>query len=98
VSGVGGADAGGVLGAMTGRGFMVRAYIFITARKAEEREVADTIVEFPTVRAAHVITGDIDVIAFVEAQDLSAVWETVSRVQAIPGVTRTTTSLVVEPS
>ncbi len=77
---------------------MVRAYLFITARKAEERQVADTIGEFPTVKAAHIITGDIDVIAFVESPDLSGVWDTVTQVQAVPGVMRTTTSLVVEPS
>ena len=77
---------------------MVRAYLFITAKKAEERQVADTIGEFPTVKAAHVITGDIDVIAFIESPDLIGVWDTVSQVQAVPGVMRTTTSLVVEPS
>ena len=77
---------------------MVRAYLFITAKKAEERQVADTIGEFPTVKVAHIITGDIDVIAFVESPDLSGVWDTVTQVQAVPGVMRTTTSLVVEPS
>ena len=76
---------------------MVRAYLFITAKKAEERQVADTMGEFPTVKAAHVITGDIDVIAFIESPDLIGVWDTVSQVQAVPGVMRTTTSLVVEP-
>ena len=77
---------------------MVHAYLFITAQKAQERQVADAIGELPTVKATHVITGDIDVVAFIEAPDLSGVWETVSHVQAIPGVTRTTTSLVVESS
>ena len=76
---------------------MVRAYVFITARKAEERQVADAIGEFPTVKAAHVITGNIDVIAFIESADLAALWDTVNQIQAIPGVTRTTTSVVVEP-
>lgn len=76
---------------------MVHAYVFITTRKAEERQVADTIREFPTVKAAHVITGNIDVVAFIQAGDLGALWETVARVQAIPGVMRTTTSVVVEP-
>ena len=76
---------------------MVRAYVFITARKAEERQVADAIGEFPTVKSAHVITGNIDVIAFIEATDLAALWDTVNQIQAIPGVTRTTTSVVVEP-
>ncbi len=77
---------------------MVHAYVFITAQKAEERQVADILGEFPTVKAAHVITGDIDVVAFIEAPDLSGVWDTVSQIQAVPGVTRTTTSLVVEGS
>jgi Lrp/AsnC family leucine-responsive transcriptional regulator len=77
---------------------MVRAYVFITARKAEERQVADTIGEFPTVKSAHVITGNTDVIALIEATDLSALWDTVNQIQAVPGVTRTTTSVVVEPS
>ena len=77
---------------------MVHAYLFITAQKAQERQVADAIGEFQAVRAAHVITGDIVVVAFIEAADLSGVWDTVSQIQAVPGVTRTTTSLVVEPS
>lgn len=77
---------------------MVHAYLFITAQKAQERQVADAIAEFQTVKVAHVITGDIDVVAFIEAADLSGVWDTVSQIQAVPGVTRTTTSLVVEPS
>jgi DNA-binding Lrp family transcriptional regulator len=77
---------------------MVHAYLFITAQKAQERQVADAIGEFQTVTVAHVITGDIDVVAFIEAADLSGVWDTVSQIQAVPGVTRTTTSLVVEPS
>ena len=77
---------------------MVHAYLFITAQKAQERRVADAIGEFQTVKVAHVITGDVDVVAFIEAADLSGVWDTVSQIQAVPGVTRTTTSLVVEPS
>jgi len=77
---------------------MVHAYLFITAQKAQELQVADAIGEFQTVKVAHVITGDIDVVAFIEAADLSGVWDTVSQIQAVPGVTRTTTSLVVEPS
>jgi len=77
---------------------MVHAYVFITTRKAEERQVADTVGEFATVKAAHVITGNIDAIAFVEATDLSGLWDTVNQIQAVPGVTRTTTSLVVEGS
>ncbi|MGB4782319.1 Lrp/AsnC ligand binding domain-containing protein [Candidatus Methylomirabilis sp.] len=76
---------------------MVHAYVFITTSKAREQEVADAIGELQLVKLAHIVTGNIDVVAFIEAPDLSALWDTVNHVQALPAVTRTTTSLVVEP-
>ena len=76
---------------------MVHAYVFITPSKAREREVSDGIGELPMVKSAHVVTGNIDVVVFIEAPDLSTLWDTVNQVQALPEVTRTTTSLVVEP-
>jgi DNA-binding Lrp family transcriptional regulator len=76
---------------------MVHAYVFITTSKAREQEVADAIVELQMVRFAHIVTGNIDVVAFIEAPDLSVLWDTVNHIQALPAVTRTTTSLVVEP-
>jgi DNA-binding Lrp family transcriptional regulator len=78
-------------------GSMVHAYVFITTSKAREQEVADTIGELQMIKFAHIVTGNIDVVAFIEAPDLSALWDTVNHVQALPAVTRTTTSLVVEP-
>lgn len=76
---------------------MVHAYVFITTNKAREEEVADTIRELQMVKFAHAVTGNIDVVAFIEAPDLSALWDTVNHIQALPAVTRTTTSLVIEP-
>ena len=76
---------------------MVHAYVFITTSKAREEEAADIIGELQMVKFAHIVTGNIDVVAFIEAPDLSALWDTVNHIQALPAVTRTTTSLVVEP-
>lgn len=76
---------------------MVHAYVFITTSKAREQEVADSIRALEMVKFAHSVTGNIDVVAFIEAPDLSALWDTVNQVQVLPAVTRTTTSLVVEP-
>lgn len=76
---------------------MVHAYVFIRTSKAGEQEVADTIRELQMVKFAHIVTGNIDVVAFIEAPDLSTLWDTVNHIQALPAVTRTTTSLVVEP-
>jgi DNA-binding Lrp family transcriptional regulator len=76
---------------------MVHAYVFIITSKAREQEVAETIGELQMVKFTHIVTGNIDVVAFIEAPDLSALWDTVNHIQALPAVTRTTTSLVIEP-
>jgi DNA-binding Lrp family transcriptional regulator len=76
---------------------MLHAYVFIITNKAREQEVADAIGDLAMVKFTHSVTGNIDVVAFIEAPDLSALWDTVNHIQALPAVTRTTTSLVIEP-
>jgi DNA-binding Lrp family transcriptional regulator len=75
---------------------MVRAYIFIGTEKARSQEVSVVIGSFPYVTRSDVITGQFDVIALVEAPELGMLWTIVDKVQAVPGVTKTTTNLVVE--
>lgn len=75
---------------------MVRAYVFVEAAKARDREVAEASALLPRVKMVDVITGQFDVIVLVEAEDLRGVWETVDAIQALAGVVKTTTSLVVE--
>lgn len=74
---------------------MVRAYVFIETVKAQDRQVAEELGQFPEVRTAEVITGQFDVIALVEVGDLGLLWETIDKIQAVSGVVKTTTSLVV---
>lgn len=74
----------------------VRAYIFISTEKAQSRDVAGAIRALPYVTSAQVITGQFDVIAVVEAPDLGMLWTIVEKAQVVPGVTKTTTNLVVE--
>lgn len=75
---------------------MVRAYIFISTEKARSGDVAAAIRALPYVSSAHVITGQFDVIALVEAPELGMLWIMVDKFQDVPGVTKTTTNLVVE--
>lgn len=74
----------------------VRAYIFISTEKVRSWDVAAAIRTLPYVSAADVITGQFDVIALVEAPELGMLWTIVHKAQALPGVTKTTTNLVVE--
>lgn len=75
---------------------MIRAYVFVEAAKARDREVAEAAALLPQVKMVDVITGQFDVIILIEAEDLRGVWETVDTIQALAGVVKTTTSLVVE--
>ncbi|MFN3476662.1 MAG: Lrp/AsnC ligand binding domain-containing protein, partial [Candidatus Methylomirabilales bacterium] len=68
----------------------------VEAAKARDREVAEAAAFLPRVKMVDVITGQFDVIVLVEAEDLRGVWETVDTIQALAGVVKTTTSLVVE--
>lgn len=75
---------------------MVRAYIFISTEKARSEEATSGMRSLPYVTRADRITGQFDVITLVEAPDLTMLWTIVDKIQAAPGVTKTTTNLVVE--
>lgn len=77
-------------------GPMVRAYIFVSTEKARSKEVAVAVGSLQYVSSTHVITGQFDVIALVEVPELGMLWTIVDKAQALPGVTKTTTNLVVE--
>ncbi len=71
---------------------MTRAYILIETQVGKTRDVVTALRSLSGVPSADIITGDFDIIAFVEAQDMVAMADLVTgRVQSIPGVIRTNT-------
>ncbi|MGH7364253.1 MAG: Lrp/AsnC family transcriptional regulator [Candidatus Methylomirabilales bacterium] len=75
----------------------VSAFVFIECAMGRAKGAAREIARVPGVKLAHAVTGNYDVIAFVEAADLEALGTTVvSKIQAVSGVQRTTTNVVVE--
>ena len=71
---------------------MTRAYILIETQVGKTRDVVTALRFLSGVPSADIITGDFDIIALVEAQDMVAMAELVTgRVQSIPGVIRTIT-------
>lgn len=76
---------------------MVRAYILVTVEPGRVKDVIETIREIDGVVKASAVTGPYDVIAEVEGSSIEEVGRSVvSRIQTIPGVERTLTSIVVE--
>jgi len=74
----------------------VSAYILIQTEVGKAAEVASAIAGISGVIAAEDVTGPYDVIARAEAEDVDQLGRmVVSKVQLIPGITRTLTCPVV---
>lgn len=73
----------------------VVAYVLFKVSSGTERAVCQKLVEFDEVLQADIIFGEYDVIAKIEAQDLSTLEEFVSdKIRVVPNVLLTSTMIV----
>lgn len=73
----------------------VQAYVLVRTMPGQAGEALAHITRIPGVVSAHAVTGPTDIVAFVEADTMDALGRLiVSRMQQVPGVTRTTTCVV----
>lgn len=72
----------------------MRAYMFINALHGQSLTLTKAIGGIPGVNAADAITGDYDIVATIEARDLAQLRELLAGVQAVAGVVKTTTCMV----
>ncbi len=75
---------------------MVQAYILIQTEVGRARDVAAAVAEIPGVVRVDAVTGPYDVVVLTEAHSIDELGTMiVSKVQAVPGITRTLTCSVV---
>ncbi len=75
----------------------VQAFIFLECTVGKAKEVAKKVGKIGGVRLSHAVTGAYDAIVLIEAPDVNALGTmVVSKIQAVPGVLRTSTNVVVE--
>jgi DNA-binding Lrp family transcriptional regulator len=75
----------------------IAAYIFIETMQGKAKTIARQIGEISGVKTAHTVTGPYDVITYVEAESLLILGDfIVSKIQAIPGVLRTLTNVIID--
>lgn len=71
---------------------MIRAYTTVITSAGTSEDVVDEIRNLPNVTEAHVVAGDFDVIAEIEADDVHGVQDTVAMgIRSLDGVGRTRT-------
>jgi len=76
---------------------VVKAFILIDTSPGKAREVTGKIRQVAGVSAAHAVTGPHDIIAVVDAADVSALGElVVQRIQSVTGVNRSLTAIVAD--
>jgi len=75
---------------------MAAAYVLIEAAPKKALQACTKIAKIPGVKSAHLVTGPYDIIAYVEAKDPGAIGRLVmSKIQAVTGVGKTITCVVV---
>ena len=76
---------------------VVKAFILIDTSPGKAREVATKIRQVAGVSVAHAVTGPHDIIAIAEAPDVTSLGELiVHKIQSVPGVNRSLTSIVAD--
>jgi DNA-binding Lrp family transcriptional regulator len=75
----------------------VKAFILIDTSPGKARDVAAKIRGVAGVSVAHAVTGPHDIIAIAEAADVTSLGElVVQKIQSVPGVNRSLTSIVAD--
>jgi DNA-binding Lrp family transcriptional regulator len=72
----------------------MRAYMFVNAEQGRSIDLTKAMRGLPGVQLADAITGDYDIVAAVTAKDLAELRDIMTGVQAISGVLKTTTCMV----
>ena len=75
----------------------MEAYIQINTEAGKLWDVAREASKLPGVKMAHAVTGQFDVIMYVELETVSDLEKIISIVKFIEGVVRTQTSIVIPP-
>jgi len=72
----------------------MKAYMFVNAMRGQSLALTKAIRSIEGVIGADAITGDYDIVASVESRDLAQLRTTMAGVQAMDGVLKTTTCMV----
>jgi len=74
----------------------VSAYVLIQVAPGRAFDALEEVKKIEGVKCAHTVTGEYDIIAFVEAESLDKLGETVvGRIHRVRGVSRTVTAIVI---
>lgn len=75
--------------------FAVEAYLFINSDPGMLWDIAETAHEIEGVKMAHAVTGQFDVVAYIEFLNMNMLRDIIEKFQALEGVQRTQTAVAI---
>ena len=76
----------------------MEAYVLINCEAGKSWEIAETALKVEDVKMAHAVTGQYDVVAFVEFADMDMLTDILGKFQTMNGIERTHTAVVIPPT
>lgn len=73
----------------------MEAYIFIGCEPLMVWEIAEAALKIEGVKVAHAVTGQFDVVAYVEFANMDKLREILAKLQSLKGVQRTQTAVAI---
>ncbi len=76
---------------------MVEAFVFIKVEPNKIDKVGMSVKKLSNVKDAYAVTGEYDIIAYVEAKDFGELSRVIrEQILSIPGINKTNTSVIIE--
>ncbi|UCE95884.1 MAG: Lrp/AsnC ligand binding domain-containing protein [Candidatus Bathyarchaeota archaeon] len=76
----------------------MEAYVLVNCEAGNSWKIAETALKMENVKMAHAVTGQYDVIAYVEFADMDVLTEILGQFQVMAGVNRTHTAVAIPPT
>lgn len=73
----------------------VEAYVLVNCEAGKSWEIVTTARKLESVKMAHAVTGQYDVVAFIEFTDMDSLTEILGKFQSMSGVERTYTAVAI---
>jgi len=73
----------------------MEAYILVNCEAGKSWKIAEAASKFRNVKMAHAVTGEYDVVAFIEFADMDVLTEILGKFQGMTGVERTHTAVAI---
>lgn len=73
----------------------MEAYILVSCEAGKSWEIAESANKIENAKMAHAVTGEYDVITYIEFANMDVLTEILGRFQAMKGVERTHTAVVI---